>query len=375
MHFLMMRKHFEAGKYADFAALREDFSLICRNAVIYNEAESEFAAIATDMFEKGMALLDEVAIRFGGADALNDLDEDGTVAGTDNAGDPDAQERCTKKKKAGTASSNSTKLQFWPNSRRHHALPRLATVAAGTLTKVAPFSVKEISANGCSPVTDLHYSSRMSFGPSFDTTQANQDARSCSSFAHGVDRSPSGWRTDHKKVASFSYLQHASSVIGTVRRLQTPMTDLWAQHDAMAALNAMPQGASTKAEGGGAGCAAVEPGGTGGAATAPTTIPRAAPGVPPLAPPPADAAAALVANAGIIQQLVKLRTARMRSQKPWLVSEAECQEGALMRRNLLASLKSSGEGPGGFITQEYVRSLIGADSFVPKEEKGFPEGN
>eukprot|EP00729_Bicosta_minor_P001020 gene1020-7725_t len=356
MDFLTMRKRFEAGEYADFAALREDFSLVCRNAVIYNEPESEFSAIARNMFEEGMALLDEVAIRFGGQGASS------TFA------------RATKKK-AGTASTNSTKLRFWPNSKRHHALPRLAEAAGGGLRQVPPFSVKEVDANGCSPVTDLHYSSGMSFGPSYDSMRANQDARSGSSLAYGVDRTPSEWRTDHGKVASFSYLQHAASVIGTVRRLQTPIADLWAQNEALSAANTLPSAlkraagaddsvASVDACSGtsGAGAAAGAAAGAG-AGAAPPATPLAASGVPPLAPPPDDESAA---NASTIQQLIKLRTARMGSQKPWLVTEAECHGAARMRRNLLALIKSSAEGPGGLITDEYVRELIGADEFDPK---------
>ena len=154
------------------------------------------------------------------------------------------------------------------------------------------------------------------------------------------------------------------------------MPDLWAQHDAMAAINAMPHTTSEKVGvrrgvGSATGEAQGSGGGGGGAAAAvPTTNPRAASGVPPLAPPLEDGGAVLAANASIIQQLVTLRTARMCSQKPWLVTEAECQEGAIMRRNLLASLKSSGEGPGGFITAKYVRELIGADEFVPQEQMG-----
>jgi len=380
-----MRKRFEAGEYADFAALREDFSLVCRNAVIYNEPESEFSAIARNMFEEGMALLDEVAIRFGGADALNDLDDDDDDGGGGSFADGDDSDaqgqgasstfaRATKKK-AGTASTNSTKLRFWPNSKRHHALPRLAEAAGGGLRQVPPFSVKEVDANGCSPVTDLHYSSGMSFGPSYDSMRANQDARSGSSLAYGVDRTPSEWRTDHGKVASFSYLQHAASVIGTVRRLQTPIADLWAQNEALSAANTLPSAlkraagaddsvasvdarSGTSGAGAGAGAAAGA-----GAGAAPPATPLAASGVPPLAPPPDDESAA---NASTIQQLIKLRTARMGSQKPWLVTEAECHGAARMRRNLLALIKSSAEGPGGLITDEYVRELIGAEEFDPK---------
>jgi hypothetical protein len=266
----------------------------------------------------------------------------------------------------------------------------LAKSAGGPIGKVAAFNLKEIQFASVSPVTDLHYSSGMSFGPAYDSTHASQGPYTESSLAYGVDRTAAGWQTDHKKVATFSYLDHAASVLGTVRRLQTPVTDLWAQHAAISTFNTLPSQAALKAPqvGGGAathGGSAARAGAAartarapaagdededdeddameteGGARAAPASA-RAPPttNLPPVQPLPQSMEESLAANADLLRRLLKAKRLRERSQKPWQFEEGECQDSAEVRRNLMTMVRESKEGPGGFISQGYIRELIGA---------------
>jgi hypothetical protein len=51
--------------------------------------------------------------------------------------------------------------------------------------KIAPYALKEIGYNGVTPVTDLHYSPLMTFGPSYDSTHANLGPGNESTLAYG----------------------------------------------------------------------------------------------------------------------------------------------------------------------------------------------
>jgi hypothetical protein len=49
MDFLTMRKKLEGGEYPDLQPFKDDFILLCRNTVIYNEADSPFTEFAIAM--------------------------------------------------------------------------------------------------------------------------------------------------------------------------------------------------------------------------------------------------------------------------------------------------------------------------------------
>jgi hypothetical protein len=202
-----------------------------------------------------------------------------------------------------------------------------------------------------------------------------------------LDRDPIGWRTDVQKVASFSVFGHAASVLNSVRKMQTPISALWEQLDALTQLQ------PTELVGGEAeteAATAVEPAAAVAAAelteaddgsmlvsSTTATTDSVVDGTATTA--DADFGAdgeliregvrseeLLAENAKVLKRLVEARKQRMASATPWQPSEAECKDAAAARTNLVKLVASEEFGrPGHFMCTKTARSLMGAKEFTP----------
>ena len=229
MDFSTMRKKIETSAYSNLHDFRIDFILMCKNSIVYNEAESEITGFAKYMLRAGNALLEQFRSEIERIDDANSsFDEHSSEGENDADAGPVSKLDFFR---APAKDRRSTVLGVWPNNPRHHALPRISSLAGGSITKITPYAPGEASSDGCIPVTDLHYSPLLAFGPTFDSSEANLDVGSNSTLAYGKQ---SCWATDYKKVATFSYLEHAANILNISSRMDVSSKELHAQQSALA---------------------------------------------------------------------------------------------------------------------------------------------
>jgi hypothetical protein len=153
MDFLTMRKKLEAGQYHSIRALADDFFLICKNAIVFNEPNSELANIAEALMSDGSDLISAHSLAHGGdplagfgfadGDNLNGQPPNFTQSGGGGRG-RGGRVGSGGRALVGAAGmveeerdpSRNARLQFWPNTRIHRAVPRLASTVGGSVVGV-----------------------------------------------------------------------------------------------------------------------------------------------------------------------------------------------------------------------------------------------
>eukprot|EP00039_Didymoeca_costata_P009420 m.124671 g.124671 ORF g.124671 m.124671 type:complete len:546 (+) comp14478_c0_seq3:400-2037(+) len=214
MDFSTIESNVKNGKYDTVGMLEGDFKLMLRNAIVYNETGSEVGIMAKYLLSHGESLIAKCRKMLADGKNPNEtLDEE----------------------YEGTRDKPNT-LKFLFRGGRESALKRLGESTREPMGSIAPYLPTEISAYGVTPVTDLHYSPLLSFGPKYSSYRANLDAGKESSDAYGPQDSTSN-QTSINNVLEFDYREHAASILSISRRIDCSQEELNEQHAAVSSFS------------------------------------------------------------------------------------------------------------------------------------------
>eukprot|EP00051_Salpingoeca_urceolata_P023686 m.407470 g.407470 ORF g.407470 m.407470 type:complete len:805 (-) comp20138_c0_seq1:43-2457(-) len=162
-----MLQKIETGAYKTLNQFKGDLVTMCRNAMRYNEDDSDIHLCARSILEKGTALLEEFKEKW-----LAEGQEAEEPSPSDKLDNINPNIEFTRKDQDGNVT-----LPFFSGAPCHPSLPRLKTKAGAPLP-ISPSDpcFAEHTWRDLTPVTDLFFGSNHSYGPVRDTSCATIDS-------------------------------------------------------------------------------------------------------------------------------------------------------------------------------------------------------
>eukprot|EP00037_Helgoeca_nana_P027649 m.317894 g.317894 ORF g.317894 m.317894 type:complete len:579 (+) comp27565_c0_seq1:338-2074(+) len=351
MTWSQMRKKVDSDAYETVQDIVADFFLICKNAMVYNDADTEIQRTARRVLVEGFDVIEH----FQWSEAMVS-----TQGGESDALHAEPFARYTRR-----TGPQTTSLEVYPNSTFLQAVPRIGQNFRVPI-QVPMAEVQELMRLRKVPVTPLRVSPWYSFAPQYDGTCATEDVGGFE--APIIDQvGPPKHFTDYVAVAQTSARSHAAAILRVAARMAIPQEDHLKLIKRVAVAKTMPgaDAALLQAEGD-----AVDSKPDEGAAAADSTATEKSPLLTPTKTHVGKATPAevLKSNSEILARLQELQTERLGGDNPTDVMEEECALAAQFRMQTETVMKAL--KPRDVLDKSAVRKLLGVEIVDPSVQSG-----
>eukprot|EP00035_Acanthoeca_spectabilis_P024147 m.452522 g.452522 ORF g.452522 m.452522 type:complete len:591 (+) comp20347_c0_seq1:358-2130(+) len=206
MTWTQIRKKIDT-EYETMQALADDFCLICKNAIVYNDAESEYNEMARRMLSEGIDLIEHFQ-----------WNETLAMAQAGDSAEPSTEPFVKFTRKTGPM---TTSLEVYPNSTFLRAVPRVGQNFRIPI-QVPVAEVQELKPSRVVPVTPIAVAPFQTFSPCYDGSCATVDVEPFHSPSSDVP-TPRAQYTDYAAVARATVRPHARAIARVAAKMSIPL--------------------------------------------------------------------------------------------------------------------------------------------------------